>query len=127
MHAYKITRINECTKSRRNSNKCLRISKGQSQMDNQEKMATQVTQDEENQNKNTTQYMFDTTMRKQTQIYSDIIFVIPICFLQLYKNLGGRFRDVVKNEAPFDGFPTITSMECSICQVSQMYAAVSDR
>ena len=87
-------------------------------MDNQEKLATQITQDEEKK----TQYVFDTTMRKQTQIYSDIIFVIPICFLQLYKNLGGRFRDVVKNEAPFDGFPTITPMDCSICQVSQMYA-----
>jgi hypothetical protein len=92
-------------------------------MDNQEKLTTQITQDEEKK----TQYVFDTTMRKQTQIYSDIIFVIPICFLQLYKNLGGRFRDVVKNEAPFDGFPTIIPMDCSICQVSQMFAAVSDK
>jgi len=37
-------------------------------MDNPEKMATQVTQDEEKQNKNATQYVLDTTMRKQTEI-----------------------------------------------------------
>ena len=37
-------------------------------MDNPEKLATQGAQDDEKQNKNTTQYMFDTTMRKQTQI-----------------------------------------------------------
>jgi len=37
-------------------------------MDNPEKMATQVTQDEEKQNKNTTQYVSDTTIRKQTQL-----------------------------------------------------------
>ena len=37
-------------------------------MDNQEKLATQGTQDEEKQNKNTTQYVLDTTMHKQTQI-----------------------------------------------------------
>ena len=39
-------------------------------MDNLEKLATQGTQDEEkqNKNKNTTQYVLDTTMRKQTQI-----------------------------------------------------------
>ena len=35
-------------------------------MDNQEKLATQGTQDEDKQNKNTTQYMLDTTIRKQT-------------------------------------------------------------
>jgi hypothetical protein len=37
-------------------------------MDNPEKLATNGTQDEEKQNKNTTQYVLDTTMRKQTQI-----------------------------------------------------------
>ena len=37
-------------------------------MDNPEKLATQGTQDEEKQNKNTTQYVLDTTMREQTQI-----------------------------------------------------------
>ena len=39
-------------------------------MDNLEKLAKQGTQDEEkqNKNKNTTQYVLDTTMRKQTQI-----------------------------------------------------------
>ena len=44
----------------------------QSKKDNPEKLATQGTQDEENQkknkNKNATQYALDTTMRKQTQI-----------------------------------------------------------
>ena len=37
-------------------------------MDNPENLAAQGTQDEETQNKNTTQYALDTTMRKQTQI-----------------------------------------------------------
>ena len=37
-------------------------------MDNQEKLATQVTQDVEKQNKNTTQYVLDTTIGNQTQI-----------------------------------------------------------
>ena len=37
-------------------------------MDNQEKLASYDTQDEEKQNKNTIQYMLDTTMHKQTQI-----------------------------------------------------------
>ena len=37
-------------------------------MDNTDKLATQGTQDEDKQNKNTTQYVLDTTMRTQTQI-----------------------------------------------------------
>ena len=37
-------------------------------MDNQEKLATQVTQCDENKNKNTTQYELDITIRKQTEI-----------------------------------------------------------
>ena len=37
-------------------------------MDNPEKLATQGSQDEETQNKNTTQYALDTTMSKQAQI-----------------------------------------------------------
>jgi hypothetical protein len=37
-------------------------------MDNPEKLATQVIQDEEKQNKNTTPYVFDITMSKQLQI-----------------------------------------------------------
>jgi len=37
-------------------------------MANSEKLLTQGTQDEEKQNKNTTQYVLDITMRKQTQI-----------------------------------------------------------
>jgi hypothetical protein len=37
-------------------------------MDNPEKLATYGTQDEAKQNKNTTQYVLDTTIRKQTQI-----------------------------------------------------------
>ena len=36
-------------------------------MENPEKLSTQDTQDEDKQNKNTTQYVLDTTMRKQTQ------------------------------------------------------------
>jgi hypothetical protein len=44
-----------------------RIPKGQSKMDNPEKLAIQATQDEQKQNKNTTQYVLDTTIRKQTQ------------------------------------------------------------
>ena len=42
---------------------------GQSKMNNQDKLATQGTQDKEKQNKNTTQYVLDTTtICKQTQI-----------------------------------------------------------
>jgi hypothetical protein len=37
-------------------------------MDNPEKLTTYDTQDEDMQSKNTTQYMLDTTIRKQTQI-----------------------------------------------------------
>ena len=37
-------------------------------MDNPQKLATQGAQDEDKQRKNTTQYVLDTTMRKQTQI-----------------------------------------------------------
>ena len=37
-------------------------------MDKVEKLVTSSTQDEDKQNKNTTQYVLDTTIRKQTQI-----------------------------------------------------------
>ena len=37
-------------------------------MDNPEKLATLDTQDEDKQNKNTTQYMLDITILRQTQI-----------------------------------------------------------
>jgi len=37
-------------------------------MDNPEKLATYGTQDEDKQSKNATQYVLDTTMRKQTHI-----------------------------------------------------------
>jgi hypothetical protein len=37
-------------------------------MKNPEKLATYGTQDKEKQSKNTTQYVLDITMRKQTQI-----------------------------------------------------------
>ena len=37
-------------------------------MDNPEKLATYGTQNEEKQNQNAIQYVFDTTIRKQTQI-----------------------------------------------------------
>jgi hypothetical protein len=36
-------------------------------MENPEKLSTKDTQDEDKQNNNTTQYVLDTTMRKQTQ------------------------------------------------------------
>ena len=45
-----------------------RIPEGLSKMDNPEKLATQGTQGQEKQNKNTTQYVLDITMRIQTQI-----------------------------------------------------------
>ena len=51
----------------RDNQKCWRIPKG-SQMDNAEKLETQDTQKEGKQNKNTTQYVLDTNIRKQTQI-----------------------------------------------------------
>ena len=41
---------------------------GQFKKDNPEKQAIRGTQDEDNQNKNTTQYVLDTTIRKQTHI-----------------------------------------------------------
>ena len=41
------------------------IPEAPAKFNNPEKMATQSTQDEENQNKNTTLYLFDTTIRKQ--------------------------------------------------------------
>jgi hypothetical protein len=44
--------------------------RGNKKMDNQENLATHVTQNEEKQNKNTAQYMLDTTMHKQNQIMS---------------------------------------------------------
>ena len=47
------------------SNKRQKILKEQSKM---EKLTTLGTQDQEKQNKNTTQYGFDTTMRKQMHI-----------------------------------------------------------
>ena len=37
-------------------------------MDNPDKLATKDTQDEDEQHKSATQYVLDTTMRKQTQI-----------------------------------------------------------
>ena len=46
----------------------LENTEGQSKMNNPEKLATQGTQDEDKQSKYTTQYMLDTTMRKQTHI-----------------------------------------------------------
>ena len=45
------------------------IQKGQSKMDNSEKLATyRANRTEKNQDKNKTQYALDTTIRKQTQI-----------------------------------------------------------
>ena len=49
-------------------NKRQRIPKGQYKMNNPEKLAIQGTQDKDKQNKNTTQYVLNTTIRKQIQI-----------------------------------------------------------
>ena len=46
-------------------NKHKRIPKGQSKMDNPEKLATEGTQDEEKHNKNTTQYVLNTTIENK--------------------------------------------------------------
>ena len=59
---------NTSTSSITRTNKRYRTSKGQSQIDNPQKMATYGTQDEGKQNKNTTQSVPHTTMRKQTQV-----------------------------------------------------------
>ena len=45
----------------------LEIPKGQSKMDNPEKRPTSGIQDEEKQNKDSIQYVLNTTIRKQTQ------------------------------------------------------------
>jgi len=59
-------------------------------MNNPEKLATQVTQDEEKQNKNTTQYVLDTTMRKHNTnnvnktsppTYTTRSLVLCVCFV----------------------------------------------
>ena len=47
-------------------NKRQRIKKGKSKMDTADKLVTSSTQDEDKQSKNTTQYVLDTTIRKQT-------------------------------------------------------------
>ena len=54
--------------SRETVNKRQRIPKGQSQIDNPEKLETQIIQDEEKQNKKTTQYLLDITICNQRQI-----------------------------------------------------------
>ena len=46
----------------------LENTEGAIKMDNPEKLPTYGTQDEDKQSKNTTQYVLDTTIRKQTQI-----------------------------------------------------------
>ena len=48
-----------------NKKKRQRIPQEQSKMENPEKLSTLCIQDEEKQNKNTTQYVLDTTLRKQ--------------------------------------------------------------
>ena len=56
--------IKKVREYRRSNQKCQRIPKEQSKMDNPEKLATKGTEDEEQQNKNTTQHVLDTTIRK---------------------------------------------------------------
>ena len=52
----------------RDLNKHWGIPKGQSKMNNPEKLTTWGTQDKEKHSKNTTQYVLDTTLCKQRQI-----------------------------------------------------------
>ena len=52
----------------------LENTEGAIKMNNPEKLATQGTQDEEKQSKNTAQYVLGTTMRKQTRI-ADVILL----------------------------------------------------
>ena len=56
-------------------------------MDNSEKLPTKGTHDEDNQNKNTTQYVFDTTIRK---LFIWFLFIIT-CIL---------FGDTVTKDIP---------------------------
>ena len=58
-------------------NKHQRISKGQSKKDNPEKLEAWGTQDEEKQYKNTTQFVWDTTMGKQ--IMNSSTSVLKFC------------------------------------------------
>ena len=55
------------------------IPKGQSKIDNPKKLVTWSTQDEEKPNENTTQYVLDNTIGKQTQFNEiHVIHHIPI-------------------------------------------------
>ena len=72
-------------------------------MDNPENLATQGTQNENRQRQNTTQYLFDTTMRKHKQLevaeINTIFYLITqlvVCLFYemavdvFYKNFGGK-------------------------------------
>jgi hypothetical protein len=78
-------------------------------MDNQEKSATMGKQDKDKQNKNTTQYMLYTTMRKQTQITmkqkynckftkrdSYVLYVLYIN-LNRYRSLSCDYNSISEN------------------------------
>ena len=65
IHKQYVVSINKDFNCQSLTNKCQRNPHGQSQMDNPEKRAAQGTPDEEKQYKNTTQYVLDTTVRKQ--------------------------------------------------------------
>ena len=54
----------------------LENTEGAIKMNNPEKLATQGTQDEEKQSKNTAQYVLGTTMRKQTRIADAILLYL---------------------------------------------------
>ena len=62
-------------------NKSQIIPKGQSKKDNAEKLEAYGTQDEDKQNKNTTRYVLDTNIRKQTQIRQETFLFIYIAYL----------------------------------------------
>ena len=59
-------------------------------MENPEKPATQDTQDEDKQNKNTTQYMSDTSTRKQTLLFEhwNIFKNLVYSFVLAYMNFN---------------------------------------
>ena len=75
-------------------NKRYRIQKGQSKMDNSEKMASSGTQDEDKKNKNTTQYILDINIRKQTQI-SLIRHELPNKQLEIKSNRTSFYAEIV--------------------------------
>jgi hypothetical protein len=70
-------------------------------LDNPEKLETQGTQDEEKQNKNTTQYVPDTTIRTQTKIMYKIVY-----YVMWYNRIVSVMVRVFASSAVDRGFET---------------------